>query len=63
MHDIRYRLERLIDLARQDGATREWVELTDDEIAKAFGFNVMLLTTNELRTGHKLIAAFKEKNK
>ena len=38
-------------------------DLTDDEIAKALGFNIMLVTTKELKDARAVIAAYKEKNK
>ena len=39
------------------------VDLTDGEIAKALGFNIMLVTTKELKDARAVIAAYKEKNK
>ena len=51
-------LERFAAIVR---AEREWVDLTDDEIAAVMDYGTA--TAKELEDARAVIAAFKEKNK
>ena len=57
---IQSELETFAALVR---AEREWVDLTDDEIANAMELPLDDITCVELEDARAVIAAFKEKNK
>lgn len=55
--------EELEAVARAIRAEREWVDLTEDEIANAMELPLDDITCVELEDARAVITAFKEKNK